>query len=41
MMLGVQNGLCMQQYIPTTYLHAVAILQANYSQQALLVSVTD
>lgn len=40
MMLNVQNGLCMQQNMQTTYVHTAVILQSKYNQQTLSVSVT-
>ena len=41
MMLSVQNELCMQQYMQTTYLQNAGILQSNHSQQTLSVHMTS
>ncbi len=41
MILSVHNELCMQQFMQSIYLHTAVILQSNYSQQTLSVSVTD
>ena len=41
MMLRVQDGLCKQQNMQSTYLHTAVILQSNHSQQTLSVRVTD